>query len=72
MPDTAPYLTLIATDVDHRDEAGALRTRIIDLQDLLTLVEASRGEGGTIRNLLRQCLEDCRGRLSVVEQQAST
>ena len=37
MPDTAPALTLIATDVDHRDEASALRTRIVDLEDLLTL-----------------------------------
>ena len=69
MPDTAPALTLIATDVDHRDEASALRTRIVDLEDLLTLVEASSGDDGNIRRLLRQCLADCRGRLRIVERE---
>ena len=48
------------------DERHALRTRIADLEDLLALVDAT--EGGPVRRVLSQCLEECRRKLSDHEQ----
>ena len=67
-----PELTLIATDPEHDDQAETLQTRIVNLQELLTLIEAGSHRNGNIHALLRQCLDDCRQRLRLLESSPGT
>lgn len=72
MPCRAPALTLLNTDPEPMDEVRSLRTRIADLEDLLALIEATTdsADGGNIRKVLRQCLQDCRQRLLRTQNRA--
>jgi len=65
MPCRASSMTLIQTDPEPVDQERALRTRIADLEDLLTLIDATAdwADDGSIRTVLRECLTDCKRRL---------
>ena len=53
-------------DPSPADDSRALRDRIADLEDLLSLMDGSTSSD--IRGMLRQCLADCRQRLGAREQ----